>query len=210
MRAVVVLPIDEVGHPTEVLTALRSSAPGVDVLVVDDHRDGFRRAVAEGYDTVITMADDLSHDPGVISTLLGRIAEGADAVIGSRYVRGGGTNGWPWWRRWLSRWGNASTRALLGLDVHDCTSGFRGYRAAALVALDADSTTTDGYALQIELVRGLHRLQMDVVEVPVVCGDLASRTPVSSMRMIGGSTLRVTEWALRDRAEQVRAAFGRS
>lgn len=241
MRAVVLLPTsNDAGRIADVLAALRSSAPGVDVLVVDHssdgtaalatqvaeqhagitvhvrsdrgglgtaYRDGFDRAQAAGYDVVITMAPDLSHDPGVISTLLGRVAEGADTVIGSRYVRGGGTSGWPWWRRWWSRWGNAYTRTVLGLDTTDCTSGFRAYRTTALIAIEAGSTTADGYALQVDLVRRLHRSGMAVAEVPVVFRDRTRRAPSWSARSIVGSTLLVTRWGMRDRAEQVRAAI---
>ncbi len=98
------------------------------------YRNGFQVALDEGYDVVVSMDVDFSHDPAVIPTMLVAIEAGADAVIGSRYVPGGGTADWPVHRRLLSRWGNRYTSAVLGLGVHDSTSGFRAYRSAALRA----------------------------------------------------------------------------
>ena len=84
------------------------------------------------------------------------IEAGADAVIGSRYVPGGATVNWPLYRRVLSRWGNRYTSFVLRLQVSDCTSGYRAYRAAALKE-STGSTTADGYAFLTELVRRLVR-----------------------------------------------------
>jgi hypothetical protein len=75
------------------------------------------------------MDADFSHDPAVIPTMLQLVSNGADAVIGSRYVPGGATVDWPLHRRLLSRWGNRYTAAVLCLPVSDCTSGFRAYGA---------------------------------------------------------------------------------
>ena len=74
------------------------------------------------------MDVDLSHDPAALPDLLALVATGADAVIGSRYVPGGATVDWPLHRRLLSRWGNRYTSLVLGLQVRDCTSGYRAYR----------------------------------------------------------------------------------
>ena len=87
--------------------------------------------------------------------MLQLVADGADAVIGSRYVPGGATVDWPLRRRLLSKWGNRYTAAVLRLPVRDCTSGFRAYRADALRAIDPGSTTAEGYAFLTELVRKL-------------------------------------------------------
>ncbi|MFM8857325.1 MAG: glycosyltransferase [Actinomycetota bacterium] len=83
-------------------------------------------------DVIVTMDSDLSHDPSVIPTMIRAISEGADAVVGSRYVADGGTENWPIHRRLLSRWGNRYTGWILGVPVKDCTSGFRAYRLGAL------------------------------------------------------------------------------
>src|SRR5688572_3096028 len=122
------------------------------------YRDGFRQVIDEGYDVVVSMDADLSHDPAVVPTMLTLLADGADVVVGSRYVPGGGTTDWPVRRQLLSRWGNAYTRTVLRLPVRDCTSGFRAYRASALAAIEPDSTAADGYAFLTELVRRASRL----------------------------------------------------
>ncbi len=88
---------------------------------------GFDYALDHGYDVVVSMDVDLSHDPEVLPELLRLIEAGADAVIGSRYVPGGATVDWPLHRRVLSRWGNRYTSFVLRLQVRDCTSGYRAY-----------------------------------------------------------------------------------
>ena len=98
------------------------------------YRHGFTTAFDEGYEAIVSMDSDFSHDPAVIPTMLQLVADGADAVIGSRYVPGGATVDWPLRRRLLSKWGNRYTAAVLRLPVRDCTSGFRAYRADALAS----------------------------------------------------------------------------
>ena len=132
------------------------------------YRHGFTTAFDEGYEVVVSMDSDFSHDPLVIPTMLQLVADGADVVIGSRYVPGGATHNWPLRRRLLSRWGNRYTAAVLRLPVHDCTSGFRAYRADALLAIDPGATTAEGYAFLTELVRKLIANGSTVVETPIV------------------------------------------
>ena len=100
------------------------------------YRQGFDHALDEGYDVVVSMDVDFSHDPRCSPSCWRLIDAGADAVIGSRYVPGGATVDWPLHRRVLSRWGNRYTSFVLGLQVRDCTSGYRAYRAGALEAID--------------------------------------------------------------------------
>ena len=92
------------------------------------YRTGFDYGLDQGYDVVVSMDVDLSHDPEVLPQLLRMIEAGADAVIGSRYVPGGATVDWPLHRRVLSRWGNRYASLVLRLQVRDCTSGYRAYR----------------------------------------------------------------------------------
>src|SRR5918998_5802466 len=135
------------------------------------YREGFAIALDEGYDVVVSMDVDMSHDPAVLPDLLALIAAGADAVIGSRYVPGGATVDWPLHRRLLSRWGNRYTSLVLGLQVRDCTSGFRAYRAEAMAAIDPTSTSAEGYAFLTELIRRLVRAGCRVMETPIVFAD---------------------------------------
>ena len=160
------------------------------------YRFGFRRVVESGFDVVVTMDSDFSHDPNVIPSMLSRVEAGADAVIGSRYVPGGGTQDWPLHRRLLSKWGNVYTGWILGVKVRDCTSGFRAYRTEALAAIDPDSTRADGYAFLTELVVRLSRRGARIDEVPIVFVDRRYGTSKMSSRIVVESMLLVTRWGL--------------
>ncbi len=162
------------------------------------YRQGFGLALDEGYDVVVSMDVDFSHDPAVIADLIAAVEAGADAVVGSRYVPGGATADWPVHRRLLSRWGNRYTGAVLGIGVRDCTSGFRAYRAEALRAIDPRSTTAEGYAFLTELMRRLARGGFRVDEVPIVFRDRQFGTSKMSGRIIAESMLLVTRWGVAD------------
>jgi dolichol-phosphate mannosyltransferase len=162
------------------------------------YRDGFDYGLDQGYDVVVSMDVDLSHDPEVLPQFLRLIDAGADAVIGSRYVPGGATVDWPLYRRVLSRWGNRYTSLVLGLQVRDCTSGYRAYRAAALKEIDPGSTTAEGYAFLTELVRRLVRAGLRVMETPIVFRDRSYGASKMSGRIVAESMWLVTTWAVRD------------
>ena len=162
------------------------------------YRDGFAVALDEAYDAVVSMDADFSHDPASLPDLLRLLDVGADAVIGSRYVPGGDTVDWPLHRRWLSRWGNRYTSLVLGLQVRDCTSGFRAYRAEALRAIDPGSTSAEGYAFLTELVRRLVRPDFRVMETPIVFRDRRYGESKMSGRIIAESMVLVTRWGVRD------------
>lgn len=163
------------------------------------YRAGFRQVLDEGYDVVVSMDADLSHDPAVIPTMLGLIEAGADVVIGSRYVEGGGTANWPVHRRLLSRWGNAYTRAVLGIGVRDCTAGFRAYRAEVLEAIRPDTTRAEGYAFLTELIRRLDHEGYRIEETPIVFTDRTLGSSKMSPAIIAESMWRVTRWAIVNR-----------
>jgi len=167
------------------------------------YRQGFAVALDEGYDVVVSMDVDFSHDPAVLPELLRLIRSGADAVVGSRYVPGGATVDWPLHRRLLSRWGNRYTSFVLGLGVRDCTSGYRAYRAAALRAIDPASTTAEGYAFLTELIRRLVRRGATVVETPIVFTDRRYGVSKMSGRIVVESMFLVTRWAIRDRVREL-------
>ncbi len=162
------------------------------------YREGFAVALDEGYDAVVSMDVDFSHDPTSLPELLALLEAGADAVIGSRYVPGGATVDWPLHRRVLSRWGNRYTSLVLRLQVRDCTSGFRAYRASALAAIEPSSTTAEGYAFLTELVRRLVRSGYRVMETPIVFRDRRYGESKMSSRIIVESMLLVTRWGVRD------------
>jgi dolichol-phosphate mannosyltransferase len=134
------------------------------------HKQAIRMAVDLGAGAIVTMDADFSHDPTVIPALISALDD-ADIAIGSRYVRGGGTRDWPWHRRVLSAGANAFTRLLLGITAHDCTSGFRAYRADLIRKLNLDAFTTEGYAFLEESLFECRRLKARIAEVPIIFTD---------------------------------------
>ena len=139
---------------------------------------GFRRALGLGADLVLEMDCDFSHDPADVPRLLAA-ADGADLVLGSRYVPGGGTKNWGVLRRVVSRVGSLYAQVLLGLRVRDLTGGFKCYRRAVLETIDLDAIKSKGYAFQIETTYRAIRAGFRVAEVPIVFVD----------RQVGGSKM---------------------
>ncbi len=131
---------------------------------------GFVRALEQGYDRILTMDADFSHNPRYIPALL-RLTETHDLAIGSRYVPGGGVRLWGLHRRLLSRWANLFARTMLGLHVHDCTAGFRCYRAHVLETIDPRSIKADGYSYLLEMLWRVENAGFSVAETPIVFTD---------------------------------------
>ena len=169
------------------------------------YRQGFAHVIAQGVDVVVSMDVDFSHDPLVIPAMLEAIEAGSDAVIGSRYVNGGGTKNWPIHRRLLSRWGNLYTASVLGVKVRDCTSGFRAYRATALASIAPETTKAEGYAFLSELVVRLSRRGLKISEVPILFVDRENGTSKMSGRIIAESMLLVTRWGVAHRWNQAKS-----
>ena len=131
---------------------------------------GVDLALGAGYGRVLEMDADFSHDPAALPSLLA-VSRDADLVLGSRYVRGGGTVHWGLGRRLLSHGGNLYARAVLGAGIRDLTGGFKCFRREVLERIDLGSVTTTGYAFQIELTWRALRAGFRVVEVPIVFTD---------------------------------------
>jgi dolichol-phosphate mannosyltransferase len=128
---------------------------------------GFAAALAGGADFVVEMDADLSHDPADVPRLLAAAEAGADLVLGSRYVPGGGVEDWGLDRRALSQFGCAYARRVLGVRVRDLTGGFKCFRASALHAVDYPSAGAQGYVFQIELTWRALQAGLTVVELPI-------------------------------------------
>jgi dolichol-phosphate mannosyltransferase len=129
---------------------------------------GFKHALAEGADLICTMDADFSHNPRYIPEMVGKIVEGHDLVIGSRYVRGGGASGCTLLRILLSWGANAFARTMLSLRAHDTTAGFRCYRREVLAEMDLDDIKASGYSFLIEVFYRVQRRGWQVGEVPIV------------------------------------------
>jgi glycosyltransferase involved in cell wall biosynthesis len=161
--------------------------------------DGFVTALRDGYDLVVEMDSDLSHDPAELSGLLAAAAARYDLTIGSRYVPGGSVADWSRARVALSRAGNAYTRFMLGMHVHDATSGFRVYRRALLEALVDRPFHSDGYGFQIELVMRTWNAGFHVGEVPITFREREHGHSKISRRIVAEALWLVTVWGVRAR-----------
>jgi dolichol-phosphate mannosyltransferase len=128
---------------------------------------GFQTALESGADLVLEMDTDFSHDPADVPRLLAA-AGGADLVLGSRYVPGGGVADWSFVRRLLSRGGCLYARVLLGVPIHDLTGGFKCFHRRVLEAIDLSTVHADGYGFQIELTYRAIRSGFRVAEVPIL------------------------------------------
>ncbi len=127
---------------------------------------GFRKALSENAELVVEIDCDFSHDPGDVPRLI-EAAGDADLVLGSRYVRGGGTEGWGLLRRIVSRGGCLYAQLVLGVNVRDLTGGFKCFRRGTLEAIDLDALSARGYAFQIETTYRVLRAGLRVREIPI-------------------------------------------
>jgi dolichol-phosphate mannosyltransferase len=192
---------DELGQ-VDVLVRERKDGLG------NAYRHGFQVGMDRGYDVLMQMDADLSHDAAAIPQLLGALESGADAAIGSRYVPGGAIPHWPWHRRAMSRYGNRYACALLRMTVHDATSGFRAYRVDALRAIDVFSTRAKGYGFQIETAYRVSQTGRPLAEVPIVFTDRVRGYSKMSLSVMVEELGLVTWWGVRDRVRSLRRRFG--
>jgi dolichol-phosphate mannosyltransferase len=145
--------------------------------------NGFAHALAGGADYVVEMDADLSHDPRDLPRLLGAAEGGADLVLGSRYVAGGGVEDWDVLRRVLSRGGCRYARTVLGVGVRDLTGGFKCFRAETLRAIDFETVRSEGYAFQVELTYRALARGLRVREVPITFRDRSGGDSKMSARI---------------------------
>jgi dolichol-phosphate mannosyltransferase len=160
------------------------------------YRAGFAWGLARGYDVLVEMDADLSHDPAALPTLLAGLAR-ADLAIGSRYIAGGSIPAWRRHRRLLSWAGNRYSAIMLGLDVADLTSGFRAYRADMLQEADLSSIKANGYGFQIETAYRVARAGGRIVEVPIRFTDRTAGRSKMSGRIALEALLLVTLTGIR-------------
>jgi dolichol-phosphate mannosyltransferase len=162
----------------EIADALAAAHPFVAVLH-RQHKEGlgrayiagFHRALADGAELVLEMDCDFSHDPADVPRLIEAAENGADLVLGSRYVPGGGTRNWGLARRLISRGGSVYTALFLRMGVKDPTGGFKCFRQRVLEQLELDAVTPRGYAFQIELTYRAKQAGFKVVEIPITFVD---------------------------------------
>jgi dolichol-phosphate mannosyltransferase len=143
---------------------------------------GFARALACGAELVFEMDADFSHDPRYLEPMLDAASD-ADLVLGSRYVDGGGVRDWGLLRRIISRGGGVYARAILRVDVHDLTGGFKCIRREVLEAIDLPSVRAEGYVFQIEVTYRAILAGFRVREVPIVFQDRVDGASKMSARI---------------------------
>ena len=230
-RTLVIVPTYNERENLEDLTArVLRSAPGVDLLVVDDnspdgtgalasalasahdrihvlhrkgkeglgaaYRAGFAWGLERGYQELVEMDADGSHQPEQLPRLLSRLG-GADVVLGSRWVKGGSVENWPLRRLLLSQGGSLYARIVLGLPFRDVTGGYRAFTAEALRAIGLERVLAQGYGFQIEMLWHAHTVGLRIAEVPITFVERVHGVSKMSSGIVGEAIARVTLWGLR-------------
>ena len=165
---------------------------------------GFGWALERGYDVIVEMDADGSHQPEHLPSLVGAL-DGADLSIGSRWVRGGKVVNWPRSREALSRGANIYTRIMLGLGVRDATAGFRAYRAATLRTISLSQVESTGYCFQIDLTVRVANAGLRIVEVPITFVEREHGASKMSNSIILEAFWRVAQWGVARRVRRNRS-----
>ena len=171
---------------------------------------GFDWGLEHGYDVLVEMDADGSHQPEQLPRLLTALAgadggAGADLVLGSRWVAGGSVVNWPLSRKILSRGGNLWTRISLGIPLHDATGGYRAFRRQTLLGLGLNGVVSAGYCFQVDLAWRAIRTGFRVVEVPITFVEREHGVSKMSQRIVVEALLLTTAWGIRHRGQQLRS-----
>lgn len=229
-RTLVVIPTyNERENIAEITARVLRSAPGVDVLVVDDnspdgtgalasalasghdrinvlhragkeglgaaYRAGFAWGLERGYERLVEMDADGSHQPEQLDRLLAALDD-ADVVLGSRWVRGGSVVNWPLKRMILSQAGSLYARVALGLPIRDITGGFRAFTADALREIGYQDVLSQGYCFQIDMLWKAYTAGLRITEVPITFVERIHGESKMSSGIVKEAILRVTVWGL--------------
>jgi dolichol-phosphate mannosyltransferase len=193
----------------EIADALAAADPAVRVLhragkdgLGAAYREGMRMALDEGYARIVEMDADGSHRPEQLPRLLAALrapqtqGSGADVVLGSRWVSGGGVENWPAHRRLLSRGGSAYSRFLLGIPARDVTGGYRAFTAEALQRIHLADVESQGYCFQIDMLRRAYDAGLSVTEVPITFVEREFGASKMTGGIVAEAMLRVTGWGI--------------
>lgn len=164
---------------------------------------GFRAALTAGYDVLVEMDADGSHMPEQLPLLLDAIDDGADLVIGSRWVKGGEVVNWPPLRKLISLGGSLYARTLLGLRIRDVTAGYRAFRRGTLESVNLDAVDSVGYGFQVDLTFRVARKGLRIVEVPITFVERELGTSKMSGGIVVEAMANVTKWGLTSRGRML-------
>ena len=164
---------------------------------------GFAWALEHGYDVIVEMDADGSHQPEQLPRLLDQLRT-ADLVLGSRWVAGGGTVNWPKSRQFLSKGGSFYTRVMLGVPLRDVTGGYRAFRADTLRKLDLHEVASQGYCFQVDLAWRAVQRGLVVKEVPITFVERVAGSSKMSQKIVVEALWRVTVWGVDDKVTRVR------
>lgn len=167
---------------------------------------GFTWGLQNGFDVLVEMDADGSHQPEQLPRLLSAL-RGADLVLGSRWVVGGGTQNWSKGREVLSRGGNLYARTMLGVPLYDATGGYRAFRADTLRGIDLHTVASQGYCFQVDLAWRAVQRGFTVTEVPITFVERKVGSSKMSRAIVAEALWRVTQWGVAERAGQVKSAL---
>lgn len=157
---------------------------------------GFAWGLEAGYDVLVEMDADGSHQPEQLPLLLEAVDQGADLVLGSRWIPGGKVVNWPLHRKLISTCGSLYSRILLGISVRDITGGYRAFRRTTLEALDLAAVDSVGYGFQVDMLWRVCQKGMKVVEVPITFVEREFGASKMSGNIVQEAMFNVTKWGL--------------
>lgn len=210
-----VLRLEIVGHAIEVLVIDDGSPDGTGAIVKtltgsrvhllqrskkgglgQAYLAGFAWALDRHYEVIVEMDGDGSHLPEQLDRLLAAITDGADLVIGSRWVPGGKVDNWSFLRQSLSRAGNSYARFCLGFSLRDSTAGYRAFKRTALETLDLATVDSSGYCFQIDLAWRAWQRKLRVAQVPITFVERTSGVSKMSKGIVLEAIWQITKWGL--------------
>jgi dolichol-phosphate mannosyltransferase len=169
---------------------------------------GFSWGLQQGFDVLVEMDADGSHQPEQLPELLAAL-QYSDLVLGSRWVQGGGTQNWSKNRELLSKGGNYYTKKMLGLDINDATGGYRAFKSSTLRALDLHEVASAGYCFQVDLAWRAKQRGFVVTEVPIMFVEREVGTSKMSRKIVTEALWRVTVWGIDRRFKKLKSALAK-
>jgi dolichol-phosphate mannosyltransferase len=148
------------------------------------YTEGFKWGLSHNYDVLFEMDADFSHNPAHLAQFMREIENGADLVLGSRNIKGGGTRNWSILRQLISKGGSLYAQTILFSPYRDLTSGFKAFRREVLESLDLDKIRSNGYSFQIEVTHRAHQMGYKIKETPIIFYDRKVGTSKMNTRIV--------------------------